>query len=127
MSTSELYQTLAEKFPFMTHVKYGEVEHIGIVQNKDHHIITIYDYELIPNMTLRKLFIELGESWWWESNRLIPINIFLKDDFKQFKPYAKTFALKDITIIRGPIVNLNDINQKRVKSRTIQLIRRVTS
>ena len=26
----------------------------------------------------------MGESWWWESNRLIPINIFLKDDFKQF-------------------------------------------
>lgn len=126
MNSTELYQKLSEKFPFITHLKYGDIEHIGIVQNKDHHIITIYDYESIPNIELKKLFLELGEIWWWESNRLIPINIFLKEDFKLFKLYAKTFSLKDIVIIHGPVVNLNDINQKRVKSRTIQLVRRIT-
>jgi len=125
MSNTELYQTLSEKFPFITYMTYGETEHVGIVQNMDHHIITVYDYTSIPNIKLKKKFLELGEIWWWESNRMIPINIFLKEDWNIFKEFARTYNLKDIEIIHGPIVNLNNFNQKRIKSRSVQLIRRI--
>jgi len=68
----------------------------------------------------------LGETWWWESNRKIPINIFLKKDFTYFKPTLVTLTSKDINIVHGPVVRLEDISKKRIKRRTIQLMRRPT-
>jgi hypothetical protein len=65
----------------------------------------------------------MGEIWWWESNRKIPINIFLKKDMTQFKYSVKTFNAKDIELVFGPIVNLNDIVEKRIKRKSIQLVR----
>jgi hypothetical protein len=71
----------------------------------------------------KQTFIELGETWWWESNRKIPINIFLKESMIYYRPYIKTFNSKDIEIIFGPTVNLGDIAEKRIKRRSIQLVR----
>jgi hypothetical protein len=69
-------------------------------------------------------FLKLGETWWWESNRKIPINIFLKKDFVYFRPTVVTLSSKDIKIVHGPVVRLEDISKKRIKRRTIQLMRR---
>ena len=66
----------------------------------------------------------MGETWWWESNRKIPINIFLKQEMIQFKEYIKTFNVKDIEIIFGPVVNLGEIAEKRVKRKSVQLVRK---
>jgi len=120
-----IYEQLADKFPFITYLKYGDSEYVGIVQNKDYNVTTIYDYESIPSDELKILFLELGDAWWWESNRLIPINIFLKGEFEPFKPYARTFNNKDINLVHGPCISLTDISTKRVKRRSIQLVRRL--
>jgi len=69
-------------------------------------------------------FLKLGETWWWESNRKIPINIFLRQDFQYFKTSLVTLSTKDIQIVHGPVVRLDDIAKKRIKRRTIQLMRR---
>ena len=69
-------------------------------------------------------FLKMGETWWWESNRKIPINIFLKQDFSYFRPTLVTLASKDLKILYGPVVRLDEISKKRVKRRTIQLMRR---
>jgi hypothetical protein len=71
-------------------------------------------------------FLKLGQTWWWESNRQIPINIFLKKDFNYFRSTLVTLASKDIKIMHGPVVKLDDISKKRVKRKTIQLMRRPT-
>lgn len=70
-------------------------------------------------------FLELGEQWWWESNRKIPINIFLKGELNTYRRYIKTLNSKDIELVFGPIVNLNEIAEKRVKRKSIQLVRSV--
>lgn len=70
-------------------------------------------------------FLELGEQWWWESNRKIPINIFLKGELNSYRRYIKTLNSKDIELVFGPIVNLNEIAEKRVKRKSIQLVRSV--
>ena len=70
-------------------------------------------------------FLELGEQWWWESNRKIPINIFLKGELNMYRRYIKTLNSKDIELVFGPIVNLNEIAEKRVKRKSIQLVRSV--
>ena len=80
---------------------------------------------MIVNEEERKNFLELGEVWWWESNRKIPINIFLKKEMQAFKPYIKTFSSKDVEIVFGPSVNLSDIAEKRIKRKSIQLVRSV--
>ena len=72
----------------------------------------------------KELFLSLGETWWWESNRKLPINIFLKGDFRYFRSTLVTLNSKDIQIVEGPTVKLSEISKKRVKRRTIQLVRK---
>jgi hypothetical protein len=83
----------------------------------------MYDISVIRSDEDRKAFLELGEVWWWESNRKIPINIFLKQEMSVFRYSIKTFNSKDAEVIFGPVVNLSDIAEKRVKRKSIQLVR----
>jgi hypothetical protein len=80
---------------------------------------------MIVEESERKLFLELGDAWWWESNRKIPINIFLKKEMIVFRPFIKTFNSKDVELLFGPTVNLSEIAEKRVKRKSIQLVRSV--
>lgn len=77
------------------------------------------------NDSEKEILLELGEQWWWESNRKIPINIFLKNEMIVFRQYIKTLNSKDVEHIFGPMVNLNEIAEKRVKRKSIQLVRTV--
>jgi len=97
---------------------------VGIVQNEDTNVISFYDYGRLMNPQDKMTFLKYGESWWHESNRKIPINIFLKGDFRYFRTTLVTLNAKDIEIVHGPTVRLSDISKKRVKRRTIQLVRR---
>lgn len=112
-------------YPFISCVKYGDREYVGIVINWDQAVVSIYDLSMIVHNDYRSHFLGLGEIWWWESNRKIPINIFLKDEMKVFRPYIKTFNAKDIELLFGPTVNLSEIAEKRVKRKSIQLVRTV--
>ena len=71
-------------------------------------------------------FLKCGETWWYESIRKLPINIFLKGDFRYFRSTLITLNSKDISIVEGPTVKLSEISKKRVKRRTIQLVRKPT-
>lgn len=117
--------TFQKTYPFITCIKSSEIEYVGIIINSDHNVTSIYDYAAIRDTSERKKFLELGDVWWWESNRKIPINIFLKKDMIDYREYIKTFNSKDIKIIFGPIVNLSEIAEKRVKRKSIQLVRSV--
>jgi len=112
-------------FPFITCIKSKDIEYIGIVLNIDTHVASIYDYTSIKSEVDKQRLIELGEIWWWESNRQIPINIFLKKEMIFFREYIKTFNAKDLEILFGPVVNLGEIAEKRVKRKSIQLVRSV--
>ena len=113
-----------EKFPFLTGLRYQTKEYIGIVQNSDSKIITFYDYESISTAEEKKLFLELGDTWYWNSNRKLPINIFLQGEMDPFRYCIKTIINKDVTVMFGTMTSLNDIIQKRIKKRQIQLIRK---
>jgi hypothetical protein len=110
-------------FPFISCIKSNEREYVGIILNADSHVTSVYDLGMIVDEDTRKLLLELGEVWWWESNRKIPINIFLKKEMIAFRPYIKTFNSKDVKIIFGPTINLSEIAEKRIKRKSIQLIR----
>jgi hypothetical protein len=112
-----------ENFPFITCIKCVDEEYVGIIINYDLQVTSIYDFGILRADLDKQRFLELGEIWWWESNRKIPINIFLKQDMAAFRPIIKTFNSKDVSIVFGPTVNLSDIAEKRVKRRSIQLVK----
>lgn len=115
--------TFQDNYPFISCVKSNNVEYVGIVINFDNYVTSIYDISQIHEESEKKAFLELGEVWWWESNRKIPINIFLKREMQVFKYAVKTFNSKDIELVFGPSVNLSEIAEKRIKRKSIQLIR----
>lgn len=117
-------EEIKEKFPFLSGLKCQTHEYIGIIQNSDDKIISFYDYESIKTAEEKKLFLEYGEIWWWESNRLLPINIFLQGQMIHFRYCLKTVVNKDVEIMFGTMTSLNNIMKKRIKKRQIQLIRK---
>lgn len=121
------YEELLKKYPFISYIVYGGNDYIGIIQNVDNFITTIYDYGTLKTEHQKLRFLEQGELWWWESNRLIPINVFLKDTWSEFKCSIKTMNTKDVDIKFGPYVSLREIAQKRSKRRSITLVRKVVS
>jgi hypothetical protein len=116
-------QQFQENFPFITCIKCNEDEYVGIIINYDSNVTSIYDFGIIRTETEKSIFLEMGENWWWESNRKIPINIFLKQEMTIFRPYIKTFNSKDVSVVFGPTVNLSEIAEKRIKRKSIQLVR----
>ena len=120
-----ILRTLSDRYPFITLCVYAGNEYVGIIQNQGSDITTIYDFGSIQSTELKSLFLELASAWWWESNRSIPINIFLKNDWDPFKPYLRTFTNKDLEIIHGPVCSLNDIVKRKSKRRSITLVRKI--
>ncbi len=118
-----MLEEFKNNFPFLSCIKSNDKEYIGIILNCDNNVLSLYDLAMIVDQSLRNNFLELGSIWWWESNRKIPINIFLRQETFVYRPYIKTFNYKDIELLFGPIVNLGDIAEKRIKRKSIQLVR----
>lgn len=124
----EKIEWIQENYPFFSMIRYGKkeyVDYLGIVINTDQVITSVYNFEAIPTPELRKTFIELGEQWWWESNRLIPINLFLGSQISVYKNWIINMNSKDVEILWGPETSLNNIIQKRIKRRSVQLVRKI--
>ena len=119
-----LLKDIKENFPFISVVTYGGNEYVGIIANQDHAVTTMYVYTDIRSLEEKKAFLEVGEIWWWESNRMIPINIFLRKEMMPFQYSLITMNSKDVKVTIGPCVNLNDLQVKRVKRKNVQLVKR---
>ena len=123
--SNEIFTKLSDKYPFITLCLYASQEYVGIIQNRDDAITTIYDFGSIADLEAKKLFLELANIWWWESNRSIPINIFLKHEWDPFKIYLRTFVNKDLEILHGPVCSLAEMARKKSKRKSITLVRRM--
>ena len=122
-----LTKDIQENFPFISVVNYGGNEYVGIIANQDQYVTSMYVYTDLKAEDHKKAFLELGEVWWWESNRMIPINIFLRKEMESFQYCLKTMNSKDVKVVMGPCVNLNNLAVKRVKRKSVQLVKRPKS
>lgn len=122
----EHYKQLLAQYPYLSHITYGGNDYIGIIQNSDEVITTLYDFGLLKDTEVKKTFLSLGETWWWESNRLMPINVFLKQDWSVFRVCLRTMNSKDVEIKMGPYVSLKEMATKRSKRKSITLVRKIT-
>ena len=119
------YKQLLAQYPYLSHITYGGNDYIGIIQNFDEIITTLYDFGTLKDAEIKKTFLALGETWWWESNRLMPINVFLKQDWGIFRGCLRTMNSKDVEIKMGPYVSLKEMASKRSKRKSITLVRKV--
>ena len=119
-----LTKDIQQNFPFLSVVTYGGNEYIGIIINQDVTVTSMYIYTDLKTELEQRAFLDLGEVWWWESNRLIPINIFLGKEIAPFKYAIMTMNSKDVKVTIGPCVNLSNLSIKRVKRKSVHLVRK---
>ena len=118
---SILRNTIEERLPFISIMVYGSEEYVGIIINQDKHVTSFYDFKSISSTTDLAEMLAFGDQWWWESNRLFPITTFFKGQIEKFDYAIKTFNSKDVSVVLGPITNLQSLSSKRIKRKTIQL------
>jgi hypothetical protein len=119
-----LLKDIENNFPFISVVTYGGNEYVGIVINQDQYVTSMYIYTMLRTPEEKQRLLELGEIWWWESNRMIPINIFLRKEMNIFSYAIMTMNSKDVKVTVGPTVNLNNLSIKRVKRKSVQLVKK---
>lgn len=122
---TKLRDDIENNLPFVSVLNYGGNEYIGIIINQDQYVTSFYDFNSLKTQEEKSILLDLGETWWWESNRQFPISIFCRDQIQPFNYAIKTFNSKDTRVILGPIVNLIDLTVKRAKRKSITLVRKV--
>jgi len=120
----KISDNLQENFPFISVINHTDKEYVGIIINQDANITSMYDYEALRTDVEKQALLDLGEAWWWESNRSIPINIFLNKEIQPFAYCIKNFNSKDVKVLLGPATSLNDFVVKRVKRKSITLVKK---
>jgi len=121
-----LLKDIEENFPFISVVHYCGNEYVGIIINQDQYVTSMYVYTALRTDEEKEKLIELAEVWWWESNRLIPISIFLRREMELFRYSIMTMNSKDVKVTIGPCVNLNNLALKRIKRKSVQLVKKPT-
>ena len=81
---AKLRDNIEQNLPFISVLNYGEDEYVGIIINQDQFVTSFYDLNAIKSPEETKTFLEIGETWWWESNRQFPINVFCKEEIIPF-------------------------------------------
>lgn len=119
-----LLKDIEENFPYISVVHYGGNEYVGIIINQDQYVTSMYVYTSLSTADEKQKLLDLGDIWWWESNRLIPINIFLRKEMEPFRYCIMTMNSKDVKVTIGPCVNLNNLAIKRVKRKSVQLVKK---
>ena len=119
-----LTKDIEQNFPYISVVTYGGNEYVGIIANQDQYVTTMFVYTDLKTNKEKERLLELVSVWWWESNRMIPINIFLREDMKNFNYCLLTMNSKDVKVTIGPVTNINNLTVKRVKRKSVQLVRK---
>lgn len=118
-----LLKEIENDFPYISVVAYGGQEYVGVISNQDQYVTTMFVYTTLKSDEHKKLLLDLAEIWWWESNRMIPISTFLRSEIEELRYCMLTMNSKDVKVVIGPCVNVNNLTIKRVKRRSVQLIK----
>ena len=116
-----LTKDIEQNFPYISVVTYGGNEYVGIIANQDQYVTTMFVYTDLKTNKEKERLLELGSVWWWESNRMIPINIFLREDMKNFNYCLLTMNSKDVKVTIGPETYIYKMTVKRVKLKIVQI------
>ena len=119
-----LLDDIEKNYPFISVVEYGGQEYVGVINNQDNAITSMFIFTDIRSAENKEKFIELCKTWWFESNRMIPIGIFLRQEMAQLKPIMMMMNTKDVSVKIGPVTSLANLAIKRSKRKSVQLVRK---
>lgn len=89
-------------------------EVVGIIMNQTQKITGVYDFSKMTEED-REAVIKLGKIWWEESNRQIPINVFLFEEFIPYEKYLVNIKNQYIEEIKGHVVQLYKIIPTKIE------------
>ena len=107
----------AKKFPFLTVGLANGEKIVGLIKISNNQYVSLYVLNGLSALE-RNRIIEIGEKWWWHSNRQIPASIFLLNVLDKFEHTVKRFFTTDFEWISGPMISLGDLPTKRIKRST---------
>ena len=118
-------EKINETYPLLSIIRINKEEKVCIIQNCDQKIVSMYCYDYIAK-DLQPLFLEYGKNWWWESNRKLPVNMFIGKQFTVFASALRSYSVKETEVLHGPVTRLSDLLvNKKIRRKTVQLLRRV--
>ena len=106
---------------YVTYGVFDSREIVGIVKIKTKQFITLYDFSKIKNPADKKELLSFAAIWWSQSNRTIPISIFIKNDIEKFEAFTTRIDTDAFELLHGPLVAISDIPRKRIKRRNVAL------
>lgn len=80
----------------------------------------MYCFQMMDESQQEEL-LSLAKYWWEQSNRSIPVCIFLREEMEIFEGYTKRFNTDTINFVSGPVISLSNIPTKRIKRRNVAL------
>lgn len=119
----EIIKIIKEHFPYMSVITCFNKLYVGAINNSDEKFVSFYDFNSLRTKDEKKIFLKNCDDWYWESNRLLPISIFLNLEMKRFRHVLRSLNLKETTVHYGALISLAKISNKRIKRRQIQLVR----
>jgi hypothetical protein len=120
-----LLKEIEEQFPYVSVVAYGGNEYVGVIANQDQYVTTMFVYTVLKTNSDKRLLLDIAETWWWESNRLIPVSTFMRREIDPVRYCMMSMNSKDVKVVTGPCVNLNNLSLKRVKRKSVQLVKKI--
>ena len=106
--------------PYVTVIQYDGVMYYGIIKIKSKQYTTLYCFSEMNEIQVESL-LSLAEDWWWQSNRKIPICIFMQPQMEEYEFSTKRFNTDLVTFVNGPVLSLMDLQTKRIKRRNVAL------
>lgn len=108
--------------PYITNIIGSSGSYFGILKIRSKDYVSLYCFKDMPQEDIEEL-LKLAEKWWWQSNRTIPISVFMSEDIVKFEKYCIRFSTQMVEII-GPNISLSDLPSKRIKRRNLTLKKR---
>jgi len=96
---------------------------VGVIQNVTTKFVMMYDMTKLSTVSERKVFMNLVQEWWDESNTNIPVNIFIGRDFDPFYYSLSGIPIAGIREIHGHQVNIQKTFGRKIKRRRIEFIK----
>lgn len=119
---AQALEVIRETYPFFSILVLKDGHQVpGIIQNSSSSLVWIYHFEEIQTASARKTFLDYGKTWWNQSDRTIPIEVFIGTEFDVFRPHLKGHPRKNIDTIHGHLVDLGETFRRRIKRKIVSI------
>lgn len=108
------------QLPYITIIEHNGNIYYGIIKIKSKQYITLYCLNDMSNEVISTI-LEHAKQWWWQSNRSIPISLFMREEMEDFEEFTRRWNTDSVKHISGPMISLSDLPIKRIKRRNVTL------